>query len=142
MSEETKKYCFSIYNHGEVFEGSYNSREEALEAGIKARNQFNEDNDGAIEHCHIWTAECNYFKPEIDAQKILEMLACEAYDHVGDVDDAAEDWIHGVTVVAKNELGQDLNNALNAWLKKHGLYPSMYNAINEEEHVVEISHTV
>lgn len=71
------------------------------------------------------------WKPEIDGERIVDMLQDDAYDFGGEF---AENYLQGVTTEGINELTNVLTKAFGAWAAKHGYKPDFYPVGNVQEY--------
>ena len=99
-----------------------NSREEAIEEGMKAAKEegLRLFRIGKKEHCGMAT---------IDADAIIEHGQEQLYDEVGEV---SETYLEDVTKKQREELEELLNDVFYKWHKKHNLFPSCYKILNDE----------
>ena len=71
------------------------------------------------------------WKPEIDGERIVDMLHEDAYDFGGEV---AENYLQGVPTDEINELTDVLTKAFCTWAAKHGYNPDFYPVENVQEY--------
>lgn len=103
-----------------------NSREEAIEEGIKAAKEegLSSFRIGMKEPCTMAT---------IYADSIIEHAQEQLYDEVGEV---SETYLEYVTKEQEEELEETLNEVFYNWHKKYDLFPNCYKILNDE--VIEV----
>lgn len=103
-----------------------NSREEAIEEGMKAAKEegLSSFRIGRQEYCGM---------AHIDVDSIIENAQEQLYNEVGE---ASETYLEDITEEQEKELEEALNNAFHDWHKKHNLFPNCYRIFNDE--VIEV----
>ena len=130
MEKEEKKFCYSF--NEEIYEGEFNSSEEALKEAVKDAENREKFGDGYGE---VFIAESvpknilDYF----DAEELIQLLQEKADEDVGDV---AEGWFPIYPLNLEKEVLDDLNKAINDWATKHNLQPSFYGVENIQKHSI------
>ncbi|MZK54092.1 hypothetical protein GT715_28065 [Clostridium beijerinckii] len=103
-----------------------NSREEAIEEGMKAAKEdgLKSFRIGRQEYCSM---------AHIDAGTIIENAQEQLYEEIGEV---SETYLDDITKDQEKELEKALNEVFYNWHKKHKLFPSCYKVLNDE--VIEV----
>lgn len=118
------RYCFS--SDGERFDGDCDTREAALAQGIS------ESSDHKRRPVAIHTGVAVPFDEwHVFAENVLEQMQEQAYDEVGE---CSEGWLSDVTKEAHQELEDQLNAVVDAWLTKHGHTPHFFSVNDIEVH--------
>ena len=116
-----KQYTWSTQRDNEIWENTMcDSIEEC----------FGEASDclGDSNVHELYIGECiPYTQYGIDVDMILEDIANDAYDYLGEV---AEDWMVDVTKEQKSELKKELDAVFYEWLTKNSLEPTFYSVEN------------
>lgn len=115
------RWCYSL--NGDEYEGFYDSKEDAIEAGNEAAC------DADLNTFWVGKAE-KTFVPSVDVDYLLERLYDRATEEGGE---HAESYLNGVTKEQEAELEEKMNEVLNEWLNKHGQEVNFYSVTNEEE---------
>lgn len=127
-SETMKKYCYSL-GDTEYYEGSFDTREEALAEAIKDNARLPKGHQVSI----VYTAEevpktiLDYF----DAEELIQNMQEKADE---DVSESADGWFPQYPLCLKQEVLDDLNKAISDWATKHKLQPDFYGVDNEILH--------
>jgi hypothetical protein len=124
---KTGKWTYELNTMSDIWRGGIcDSREEAIREGTKEAIHDN------IKKFKIGICE-DVFNYGIDADEVLERIAEETYDDIGEV---AEDYLEDVTREHKDELQDKLNEVFYAWQEKHNYRPYFYTIVNEE--IIEV----
>lgn len=123
MSEETTQEWYIGDDEERFRYGPYHSKEEAI-AAAPAELDLEPGQAFYVGQRGVYTAS-------IDSHDIIEALAEQANDAVGD---ASEDWLSCVSREARDELDEKLAQVLDAWLAKHGLLPEFFPVECVEQH--------
>lgn len=119
----SKKWTYELNTISDTWGGGiYDSREEAI------REATNEALIEGIKKFKIGICE-NVFNYGIDADEVLERIAEETYEDVGEV---AEDYLDDVTKEHKEELQDKLNEVFYSWQEKYNYKPYFYTVVSEE----------
>ena len=104
-----------------------NSREEAIEEGMKGaiEDGLESFRIGRQESCDI---------PTIDVSSVIEDAQEQLAEEIGEV---SESYLDSVTKEQEEELEVELNEVFRKWHKKHNLFPTCYNILDEE--VIEVN---
>lgn len=113
-------YCFT----GE----EYDTPEEALAAAQEEEKESLPDETHTV--VYIGTVG-EKWKPEIDGERIVDMLHDDAYDFGGEI---AENYLQEVPTEEIDELTKVLTKAFNEWAAKHGYKPGFYPVENVKEY--------
>jgi hypothetical protein len=119
-----ESYCLS--SNEETFSGDYASREEAI--------AFAADELGVEPGGLFWVGRSVPYVVEVrkhTADRLVEQLAEDAYDEVGDV---AEDWLRRVTDGQLTDLASRLDSVVEAWLEDYGHEPGFWRVEDVTEH--------
>ena len=116
-----------IWDSGEYF----NTKEEAIAAGLGEVIEENNTLTEKFQHANfrIGIVEDCSNSHGVDANNVLECIAENIYDEVGEV---AEDYLNDVTLEHRNELEEKLNDVLFAWMEKYNYSPSFFKIVNIE----------
>jgi hypothetical protein len=118
------EYCYRV-DGAAFYQGRCPSVEEAKLEAIR-ENELEGGSKIEIATVIPWT-------PTMDADHVLDQLACEADDEIGD---PAEGWLSTVSGLEKDDLSERLTKVLRAWLKKHKLEPNFYTIGESKQTVV------
>lgn len=81
-----------------------------------------------LDNVEITIREIRFFEPSINADKVLDGIAVEAYDYGGEF---AEGYLENVKRDHKDELSELLNKTLYKWLEKYPQYkPDFYRVVS------------
>lgn len=125
MSKE--KWSYELDINSDIWGcGVFNSREEAIEEATK---------EALIDDIKRFKiGQCKeVFNYGIDADEVLERIAEETYEDVGEV---AEDYLDDVTREHKEELQDKLNEVFYEWQEKYNYKPYFYTIVDEE--IIEV----
>lgn len=124
MENIDKKWTFDEDNGSDIWRANdyFDTKEEAIEAAKKyaikeGLNSFR------IGQCFEVGAV------GVDVDFILDNIADNVQSEVGEV---AEDYLQYVDKAVKEELEEQLNDVLFAWMKKYKYEPSFFTIANEE----------
>lgn len=119
----------------------FDTKEEAIQDGI---DQYKQMLDGKstdlFDNDYYYNIVPDYFDvgkkrpyiPTIDVDDVIERLQEQAYDECGEL---AEDFLDWRTMSKGNieeDLREHLQVELDAWLKRHNLYPTFFTVIDIE----------
>lgn len=122
-----KKWSYELDVNSDIWRGGIcDSREEAI------REATNEALIDGIKKFKIGICE-DVFNYGIDADEVLERIAEETYEDVGEV---AEDYLDDVSEEHKEELQDKLNEVFYAWQEKYNYKPYFYTVVSEE--IIEV----
>lgn len=112
----------------ETMGGTYDTREEAVAAGMR---------DAGDEYLSVFIHECRPYRPEVDAQTVIESVRDEACQAVGSEIVEYDDWLYGVTEEEEAMLGEMLTGALREWMRLTGNEPGFLLTVGTEEMEVD-----
>lgn len=107
---------------GTCFE-EFATREEAIEFGKQEAPGW------GVNYFYIGTKEPLEHKISVDVDGVLEQIAENIYDKVGEV---AEDYLRDVKQEHVEELQEKMDAVLHEWMEKHRYYPNFYGVNNVE----------
>jgi len=123
----TEKYGWSLDQ--EDFDGDCATREEAEQ---EARSELMEQ-----EGCDmgtVWTCKQEPVEIKVRGTRVIEQVEEDVYEEVGDVSDG---WLGMTSYSQDDDLTAILTATFKEWLKKHGLEPTFWKAVDVKEHVKE-----
>ncbi len=130
MNEEHKEYSWS-WDNSDFSNGTFDSVEDAISDAIDSSD------DGDYWHmAHVYVADVErvaneQFFPSADS--VIEHMQEMAWGGFGDL---ADDYCN-VTIEARSELDQLIDQILGEWCKKHNIEPSFYRVTNSKIHQLE-----
>lgn len=110
-----------IFNTGEYF----NTKEEAVESGKEDLTW-----EGKYPTFYVGQVKSVDFALGVDTDGILEHIAQNVYDEVGEV---SETYLYNVDKEHHNILEENLNNVVRQWMDQYGYNPEFYQVINIEK---------
>jgi len=123
----SKKWTYELNTMSDIWSGGiFDSREEAI------REATNEALIDGIKKFKIGICE-DVFNYGIDADEVLERIAEETYEDVGEV---AEYYLDDVTKEHKEELQDKLNEVFYSWQEKYNYKHNFYTVVSEE--IIEV----
>jgi hypothetical protein len=76
----------------------------------------------------VWIGQVDYdFKPEIDADRVIEEIQNDAYRNSVEWGDT---YLEDVTQEHEQELQEELQKALDKWIDKHNYHPNFFSIKN------------
>ena len=75
----------------------------------------------------IWIGEAEMFRPDIDGITVIENVANQADDEVGDI---AETYLEDVNNDDAEKLGEMLTETFNRWAEDTGNTPNIFSVVN------------
>ena len=75
----------------------------------------------------IWIGEAEMFRPDIDGITVIEKVADQADDEVGDI---AETYLEDVNNDDAEKLGEMLTETFNRWAEDTGNTPNIFSVVN------------
>jgi hypothetical protein len=141
LEGSVKTYCYSFDE--EVFSGDFETREEALDAGIVDKLES--------DHClepgnvfYVWTAECAPPRPASSylpsAWWAVDHLQSNASDELSDgAPDIAGKWLENVDRDLVDSLSQKLAAAVDQWATENNLHPEWHDVRAVKEHHVDVT---
>ena len=105
------------FNKTDPYTGQYASIEEAL---AEARQEAEFYPEGDKPHL-VYIGRYKPFEPMVDADKVIEILQCDAYDVA---DDAADGGLENLTPAEIESLGERLTRVFRRWARECGEEPN------------------
>ena len=116
MWKGMSEYSYA-FNKADPYTGQCASIEEAL---AEARQEAEFYPEGDKPHL-VYIGRYKPFEPMIDADKVIEILQCDAYDVA---DDAADGWLENLTLAEIESLGECLTRVFRRWARECGEEPN------------------
>jgi hypothetical protein len=113
LDEIIGKWGYSTDEENWNGDGWFETKEEAIQEG-------KENYEGDFS---FYVGKAVEVKPYVEVERFLDEISESIYDECGD---CAEDYLNGLDVQIKHELGKELNQVLQNWLTKHNLHPNFY----------------
>ena len=116
------KWCYSF--NEENFEGTFDSREDAIAEGIFCAKDENE----GVTIFYVGTQKSVVFGVNVDS--IIEQLGEDATEQVGEI---ADNYLRHVKTNDAIILEEKLNEVLRSWLSDFGYRPTFWTVDNVEK---------
>ncbi|WP_407270017.1 hypothetical protein [Radiobacillus sp. PE A8.2] len=130
------KWLINIVEDG-IWDSSeeFDTKEEAIAYGKLEFEGIYEEENGEEFNSELYKKEffvgkIERFVPSVCVDSVVERIAENAYDEVGDV---AESYLERISKEEYNSLEERLNQALNEWLDKTKNHPTFYTIVNTEK---------
>lgn len=102
----------------------YETREEAIAAGIAARKDYGYDLDKAL-----YVGQVREPDMKIDAFWVIDFLDEKLTEQCGE---AADGWMDGITKAEQEQLDVMLNETMNNWFSQTNNHPACFSVENIE----------